>query len=424
MLIVMPNLFERLSEFVTPENLAFAGAGFGACFILALFAVVLIRARMGARLSSLEAQLTAEREAWARASDVLDQRFKATAQDALSVSQQQFLVLAQERLRSAQAESAHDLDKRQKAIETMVAPVQERLKSLEGAIEQVKGTDNALRVDLHNLSRETARLVGALRDPSAQGVWGEFILEGVLDKSGLMKGVHYDTQVSVAAEGGRLRPDAVIRMQDGFSIIVDAKAPVNEFVQRLAENLSEAEQGAVMQALARQVRDHVKKLGAKNYWENIDSVDFTVLFLPSEHTYSMALRADPGLVDLAAQNNVIIASPTLLMSLLRVVHMSWRQVELANNAKEISALGYDLYKRFLKFTEHFEKVGRGLQSAMGGYDAALGSLERQVIPAARKFKELQGAADGAADLPELKTVEQMPRRLSLTGDDEQEKKRA
>lgn len=402
--------------------LLFAGALGGA--LLASLYFLTARQKIQAENITLKAQLEAQNQAWNKAGDVLDQRFRATAQDALVSSHEQFLQLAQERLKNAQAEGAHDLEKRQKAISDLVTPVQENLKALSGAIEQVKGTDLALRTDLQNLSRETAKLVGALRDPSAQGVWGEFILEGVLDKSGLMKGVHYETQVSLVTDNGCPRPDAIINMQNGLHVIIDAKAPINQFVQRLSENITESEQNNVMQALARQVRDHVKKLGGKNYWENVESVDFTILFLPSEHIYSMALRADPSLVDLAVQNNVIIASPTLLMSLLRVVHMNWRQAELAQNAKEISALGYDLYKRFLKFTEHFEKIGKNLQSAMNGYDSALGSLERQVIPAARKFRDLQGSAVTAGNIPEIKTIEAIPRVLSLTSEDEIEKKRA
>ncbi len=374
--------------------------------------------------AELSAQVRAEKEALERAGSELDNRFKATAAQIMQQSNEQFLQLAQERLKGAQGDAAHDLDKRQKAIDEMVKPVQEHLKSMSAALEQVKGTDQSLTEQVKHLNRETARLVGALRDPSAQGVWGEFILEGVLENSGLIKGLHYNTQVSYETEGGRQRPDAVINMQDGFNIIVDAKAPINEFSQRLSEDLSEQDYNDIMARLAAQVRDHVKKLGSKNYWENIDSPDFTVLFLPSEHTYSIALRSDPTLVEFAASKNVIIASPTLLMSLLRVVGMSWRQAELAQNAQEISDLGYDLYKRFLKFTDHFEKIGGHLQKAMGGYDAALGSMERQVLPAARKFKDLQGAKVGMDDVPDMKSVESMPRALSLTAEDEQEKKRA
>lgn len=374
--------------------------------------------------AELTAQLQAEKQALNRAGEELDNRFKATAAQIMQQSNEQFLQLAQERLKGAQGDAAHDLDKRQKAIDEMVKPVQEHLKTMAAALEQVKGTDQSLKEQVQHLNRETARLVGALRDPSAQGVWGEFVLEGLLEKSGLIKGLHYKTQVSHETENGRQRPDAVIEMQDGFNIIVDAKAPINEFAQRLSEDLSEQDYNDIMARLAAQVRDHVKKLGGKNYWENIESPDFTVLFLPSEHTYSIALRADPTLVEFAAGKNVIIASPTLLMSLLRVVGMSWRQVELAQNAQEISDLGYDMYKRFLKFTDHLEKVGKGLQTAINGYDAALGSLERQVLPAARKFKDLQGAKVGMDDIPERKGIEAMPRNLNLTAEDEQEKQRA
>ena len=370
------------------------------------------------------AQIESERTALEQAGDALDYRFKAAAQEALQKSSAQFLQLAQEKLKHAQADGAHDLDKRKHAIDEMVKPVQEHLKSLSGALEQVKGTDKALREDVQNLNRETARLVGALRDPSAQGLWGEFILERLLEKSGLMKGVHYETQVTFDTQNGRQRPDAVIHMQDGFNIIIDSKAPLRDVAQHLAQDMSGTAHDQVMKTLATQVREHVKKLGRKNYWESVESVDFTVLFLPSEHIYSMALRTDPDLVEFAAAKDIIIASPTLLMSLLRVVGMSWRQVELAQNAQDISELGYDLYKRFLKFIEHFEKVGGHLQKAMGGYDSAVGSLERQILPAARKFKDLQGAKAGISDVPELAEIEQIPRHITLNIDDEQEKKRA
>ncbi len=372
--------------------------------------------------AELTAQIRAEKSALDRAGAELDNRFKATAQEALRRSNEQFLQLAQENLKNAQSDGAHDLEKRQKAIDEMVKPVQERLKTMEEVLHQVKGTDQSLREQVNNLNRETAKLVGALRDPSAQGIWGEFILEGLLEKSGLIKGVHYKTQVSF--DGGKQKPDAVISMQDGFNIIIDAKAPINEFADRLSKDISEDEHSKLMKKLASNVRDRVKDLGKKNYWENLGSPDFTVLFLPSEHIYSIALRADPSLVEFAASKNVIIASPTLLMSLLRVVGMSWRQVELAQNAQEISDLGLDLYKRFLKFTDHFEKIGSHLQKAMGGYDAAIGSMERGIMPAARKFKDLQGAKAGIGELPELSEVEATPRRLSLTHEDEAEKKRA
>ena len=334
--------------------------------------------------------------------------FTSAASDALHQSNESFLQLAAETLKSAQADNAHDLEKRQETIRQLVTPIQKQLEGLSGALEQVKGTDQNLREELRHLSKETSKLAGALRDPTAQGDWGEYILEGILDQSGLMKGVHYETQVTL--EGTRQRPDAVIRMQDGFNIIIDAKAPIQDITQHLSGDMTEDAYKQLMKKLAKQVRAHVQNLGKKDYWEQMDSPDFTVLFLPSEHLYSMALRADPELVNLAAGKNVIIASPTLLISLLRVVGMSWRQVELAKSAQDIAAHGQELYKRLQTFLGHVEKIGKNIDGAMKGYNDAVGSLERSVFPAARKFKDLQ-APGSAKDLPELPPLETAPRRL-------------
>lgn len=374
--------------------------------------------------AALRQQITAKEDALAQAGEALDARFRATAQEALAKTTEQFMHLAQEKLRHAQSDSAHELDKRQRAIDDMVKPVKEQLAAMNAALEQVKGTDQSLRDELQTLNRETARLVGALRDPAAQGRWGEYILEGLLDKSGLIKGIHYETQVSMESATGRQRPDAIIRMQDGFNIIVDAKAPLNEFSQKLGQDMNEDEYNAVIGNLARQVREHIKALGKKDYWENIDSPDFTVMFMPSEHLYALALRADPDIVDFAAKQNIIIASPTLLMSLIRVVGMSWRQVELAQNAKEISERGYDLYKRLLTFTNHIEKVGKNISAALRGYNDAVGSLERSVLPAARKFKDLQGSTGTTPELTVIVQEEESARVLMLSGEDEEEKQRA
>ncbi len=395
-----------------------------------IVAIVFLNNRQGLLMQNAEikAQLREREIAFDQAGAALDHRFKATAAAALQQSSEQFLHLAQERLKAAQADGAHDLEKRQNTIAEMIKPVHKNLEDMVKALEQVKATDNNLREDMQTLNRETARLVGALRDPAAQGRWGEYILEGLLDKSGLIKGVHYETQVQLQGEAGRLRPDAVINMQDGFKIIIDSKAPINQFADRLAEDLSETDYNTLMQNLSRQVKSHVQALSKKGYWENVgqgeQSPDFTVLFLPSEHIYSLALRAEPNLVEYAAGLNIIIASPTLLMSLLRVVGMSWRQVELAKNAQEISERGSDLYKRLLTFTSHIEKVGKNLQTAMKGYDAAVGSLQSSVLPAARKFKELQSSNHTLSELPDFETIEETPRALSLTMEDEREKKSA
>lgn len=336
--------------------------------------------------------------------------FTLAASEALQQSNEAFLQIAAEKLKQAQNDNQHDLEKRQETIKQLVNPIQKQLEMMSGALEQVKGTDKALRDDLQMLSKETAKLVGALRNPQAQGQWGEYILEGLLEHSGLIKGVHYETQVTL--DTGQHRPDAVIHMQDGFNIIIDAKAPITDLAERLADNLSEQDYNDILAKVGKQVKDHVRNLGKKGYWEQEVSPDFTVLFLPSEHLYSMALRADPALVDYAAAQNIIIASPTLLMSLLRVVGMSWRQVELAKNAQDIAAQGSELYKRLLTFCGHLDKVGGHIDKAMKGYNDAVGSLERSVMPSARKFKELQ-AQTNVQDLPELKSLETAKREIDI-----------
>jgi DNA recombination protein RmuC len=181
----------------------------------------------------------------------------------------------------------------------MVKPVKEHLEKLNSTVEQIKGTDKELRIDLQNLHRETAKLAGAMHNPAAQGRWGEYILERLLDKSGLMKGVHYETQKTLNAGEGIQRPDFVIHLQDGFNIVIDAKAPVNKLAERLQEDLGENDYKMIVSDLSKQVREHVKHLGGKGYWENLDSPDFVVMFLPSEYLFSAALRGDPNLVDFA-----------------------------------------------------------------------------------------------------------------------------
>lgn len=346
-------------------------------------------------------------------------QFKLSAHEAVQQAHEAFLQRAEETFKKHSADGAHDLDKRHKAIEAMVKPVHEKLEGLGKAVEQSTGTQKAIREDLLNLNRETAKLAGALRNPAARGNWGEEMLERLLENSGLIKGVHYELQVNL--EG--TRPDAVVKLPDSLHIVIDSKAPINDFVRNLDHDLDENAYKDLQVGLARAVKTHIQDLSKKAYWEKLNSPDFVVMFLPSEHLFSAAIQADPSLLDLAAEKKIVMASPILTMSLLRVVGMSWRQVELAKNAQEISERGLDLYKRLLTFTDHIGKVGKGLQNAMGGYDAALGSLEKSVLPAARKFKDLQGAAQ-LEDLPEAKPITQEPRTLSLTVEDEKEKKRA
>ncbi len=392
-----------LQEVVLDPTSLIAGFLVGAAITALIFGLKVAAASR--ENASLSAKLESERAA-------LGDQFKLLAQEALKSNTESFLTLAGEKLKSAQKDGAHDLEKRTLEIEKMVKPVEKNLEKMNSIVQQLQGTDKAIRQDLQNLHKETSKLTGVLRNPSAQGKWGEFILEAILDKANLQKGLHYQTQTAI--EGGG-RPDVIINLHDGFKIAIDSKAPISPYIARLDDDLSDAEITSIKSDMAKAVRAHVKALGARSYQENIAGSDFVILFLPSEVVFSATLQSDPTIVDFAADNNVVIASPTLIISLLRVVGLSWRQVEMAKNAMEVAALGAELHKRFTKFSEHFVKIGKGLNAAFSSYDDAVGSMNSRVLPAARKFTELHSGNQNSA-LLDVVPLEKTPKTFSFSDD--------
>lgn len=352
--------------------------------------------------ASLQTALEVERHSIEKAREDISNHFKALSQEALAQSSESFLKLANERLKAAQGDAAHDLTRRQTAIDEMVKPVKEHLKKLEESLGQIKGTDQSLIEQIQYLQKTTSRIDGALRNPKMQGEWGEKVLEGLLEHSGLIKGVHFETQSSFEVDGQRLRPDAIITLGEGLKIIVDAKAPIHDFSSAIGDVADEAEYKEISKGLANQIRKHVIELRKRSYWEGIENIDFTVMFLPSEHLFSAAIHADPSLVDYAAESKVIIVSPTLMLSLLKVVNFSWRQAELAENAAKISAVGQELHKRLNTFTDHLVRIGKGLNQALGGYDDAVGSFESRVMPQIRQLEDLHVSST-------TKTIEAVPK---------------
>lgn len=378
--------------------------GLGGGFVLGALLLLIWVFALAQRKAALEARLAAKDEG-------MDDHIRTLAQAALQSNAESFLLLAQEKLKQSQDGVRHDLDKRSMAIADMVKPVEKYLAQLKGSVDQLQGTDKAIRDDLQNLSRETAKLTGALRNPAAQGKWGEYVLERLLDKANLIRGVHYETQVSVNSDEGRLRPDVIITLQDGFNIVVDAKAPVTEFINRMDDAMDDAGRADLNAALARAVRNHVRALSQRGYQDQIGGADFVVLFLPSEHIFSSALSADAALVDFAADARVVIASPTVLMSLLRVVGLSWRQVELAKSAQDIAKLGGELFDRVASFAGHLDKIGGALNTAVASYNKASNVLETRVLSSARKLKELQGDA-AATGMESARMIESAARPLT------------
>jgi DNA recombination protein RmuC len=392
---------------IDPTSLAIgAGAGLVLGYLFSLGKTI----RLEREKAALSARLESERAG-------LGDHFSALAQAALKSNTESFLTLAQEKLKAAQKDGVHDLEKRSIEIEKMVKPVEQHLHRMTSMVEELKATDKTIRDDLQYLHKETSKLTAALRNPAAQGKWGEFVLEMILQKANLQKGLHYDTQTAVDGGG---RPDVIINLHDGFKIAIDSKAPINDLIARMDDEISEDERLSIRGNLARAVRGHVKALGARSYQESVKGCDFVILFLPSEMVFSATLQSDPSIVDYAAENNVVIASPTLIISLLRVVGLSWRQVKLAENAAEISALGAELYKRLSKFMEHFAKVGKNINTALGSYNDAVGSFDRQITPQAKKFKKYHVIPAGT-ELPPIGMLENTQRQItSISVEDDNE----
>jgi len=351
---------------------------------------------------------------------IMSDHFKALSSDALTASTEQFLKLAQQNFKTLQAEERGDLDRRKASIDEMLKPVQRNLEVLTGAVSQLKSTDEAVRTDLLNLQRETAKLAGAINNPAERGRFGEYILKTILDNSGLIEGQHYSAQTSFTDAQGTSRPDFLIRIHDELRVAVDAKAPIIDLLDDLDDD---AKHDAAAAKLTSQVREHVKALAKRDYTRQTNSADFTVLFLPGDHIYAIVARQDRDLLDFAARQKVLIASPMLLLGLLKVIVMMARQVDMARNAKTIADTGAELHSRLKTFMDHFEKLGRALKSSVETYNKSIGSMERMVLPKAREFEALR-SIPSAEGLMEPQILEVLPKGAEGTGDTNLDEKAA
>ncbi|HXC44641.1 MAG TPA: DNA recombination protein RmuC [Candidatus Dormibacteraeota bacterium] len=361
-----------------------------------------------------------------RASEELRNAFKAMASDALKSNNQSFLVLAQERLERFQTEARGDLESRQKAVAEMVAPVRESLNKVDTQIQQLEiergKAYSALYTQVQSLittqkelQSETGNLVRALRTPNVRGRWGEIQLRRVVEIAGMLSYCDFAEQETVTTDSGRLRPDLVVKLPGGKHVVVDAKTPLQAFLDAF-ETTDEETRRDCLTNHARQVRDHMNTLSGKKYWEQFDATpEFVVMFLPGETFFSAALEQDSSLIEHGVLNRVIPASPTTLIALLKAVAYGWNQEKLARNAQQISELGKELHDRLRLLAGHITSVGTGLDRAVESYNKAVGSLESRVLVSARKFAEL--GASVADDIPQLEPIETTARALSFEWDE-------
>jgi len=352
----------------------------------------------------------------------LEDRFAALASGVLKSNSERFLELVSERFEQHKQSAEEDLTRRQAAIHDLVKPLGEKLGRFDERIGEIEKARNeaygairqqvvALAQGQQSLGQETRRLVQALRAPKTRGRWGEMQLRQVFEMAGMAEHVDYVAEQSVETAEGLRRPDAIVRIPGGKSIVVDAKTPLEGYLDALEAGTPEIQQQQLSRHAA-QVRQHVKLLASKAYHDAIPTTpDFVVMFIPGETFVSAAAEVDPGLIEYAFERKVLIATPTTLMALIKAIAYGWQQEKMAENAVEVQRLAKDLYDRLGVFAEHLDRVGRSLGQSVEHYNRAVGSLEGRVLPSARRFESL-GVVAGTAGIGSPGALATEPRKLS------------
>ncbi|XSG86178.1 MAG: DNA recombination protein RmuC [Methylohalobius sp. ZOD2] len=350
--------------------------------------------------------------------------FKGLSKDVLDQNSGQFLQLAEQAFKRLQSQAGHEWEKKHQAVESLVKPIGESLAQVQAAVGEVEKAridayaalkqqmDALLETHLPRLHKETETLVRALRQPAARGRWGEVQLRRVVEMAGMVSHCDFEEQVSRDRGNGRLRPDLIVHLPGRRSVVVDAKVPLEAYLQAVEAEDDEERQSRLTEHAA-QLKRHIQQLSMKSYFEQFERApEFVVLFMPGEAFFSAALHADPGLIEYGVENKVIPASPTTLIALLKAVAYGWQQETMAQSAEEIVQLGKALYERIVKVSEHWVKTGDQLEKTVRSYNQATRSLESRLLPTARKFQSLRRSPEHPALAP-LESVDQTVHPLRL-----------
>jgi DNA recombination protein RmuC len=355
-----------------------------------------------------------------KAQDQLRTSFDSLATATLRTTTDEFLKLADQKLGYIQKDALNEIGKRQQAFDDLIKPIRDSLVLVDQKIGESERnrlhtatTIATLLKDIHQqqerMRGETQNLVRALRTPSVRGRWGEMQLRRVVELAGMIEYCDFDEQPSLLYDGGRQRPDLIVKMPGGRTIVIDAKVPLEAYLDA-QEAQDDETRDQTMAHHARQVHEHMTKLGNKNYWDSVQPApEFVVMFLPGEAFFQSALQHDPQLIDYGVRCRVFPASPLTLIALLQVVAQGWRQERLARNAEEIQALGRELYARVAKMTEYMDTLRTRLDSTVRAFNETVGSYETRVLVTARKFKELGATSEG--EIEPLQAIDSVPRIL-------------
>jgi DNA recombination protein RmuC len=425
-----------ISFSLDPVYLEVGAPALGIGLLLGLLVMWLIARRRERRLlgdleqaeANLKGQEAVQREreaAFELANARLTEAFADISNRSLRANSDTFLKLAEQNLGTHQEKAKRELSEREKAVEELVKPIRNALdashqqiteleKSRSQAYGSIRSQLEAMQLSQKSLTQETQNLVKALRRPEVRGQWGEITLRRLVELAGMVEHCDFVEQVHTATGDQIIRPDMVVNMPDHRQLVVDVKTPLDAYLSA-AEAEDDVQRKLGLERHAKNVRAHIRLLSSKAYWKQFDeSPEFVILFIPGDQFLSAALAEEPDLIEYALSEQIILATPTSFVALLKAVAYGWRQLALADNAKEIRILAEDLYGRLGTFVTHMNRVGRQLASSVENYNKAVGSLERKVLPGARKFTEL--GVHSSKEIEKLESLEPVPRTM-IEGND-------